>query len=79
MARKKVSTTVYLEAEQEENLKLLSRRTKVPMAAYIREGIDMMLAKYAHEFADQLTLAAIFEKEAEEHGAWCTCRSCESG
>lgn len=46
MARKKVSTTVYLDAEQDQRLKLLNERTKVPIAVYIREGIDLALAKY---------------------------------
>ena len=56
MARKKISTTVYITPEQNEQLKLLHVRTKVPIAVYIREGIDMVLAKHAHEMPGQLTL-----------------------
>src|SRR4051812_41251094 len=48
MARKKVSTTVYIEPEQAERLKVLHERTKVPVAVYIREGIELALAKYEH-------------------------------
>lgn len=48
MSRKKVSTTVYIEPEQAEQLKLLHERTKAPAAVFIREGIDMALAKYQH-------------------------------
>ena len=45
--RKKISTTVYITLEQNENLKLLSRKTRVPVAEYIREGIDLLLVKYS--------------------------------
>lgn len=43
--RKKVSTTVYMEADQLDSLKALSERTKVPMAEYIRQAIDLILDK----------------------------------
>ena len=56
MAGKKVATTVYLEPEQEHNLKLLSERTKVPIAVYIREGVDLVLQKYRDKLPGQLTL-----------------------
>jgi hypothetical protein len=58
MARKKVSTTIYITPEQADRLKLLHERTKVPIAVYIREGIDMVLDKYQHEMPGQLTLDA---------------------
>ena len=56
MARKKVSTTVYIEPEQAERLKVLHERTKVPVAVYIREGIELVLAKYEHLLPGQLML-----------------------
>lgn len=56
MARKKVSTTVYIEPEQAERLKLLHERTKVPVAVYIREGIELVLSKYDHLLPGQLPL-----------------------
>jgi hypothetical protein len=43
MARKKISTTVYITPEQNELLKALHDRTKVPVAEYIRQGIDLVL------------------------------------
>jgi predicted DNA-binding protein len=58
MARKKVSTTIYITPEQNEQLKLLHERTKVPIAVYIREGIDLVLEKYQSELPGQLSLDA---------------------
>lgn len=46
MGRKKVSTTVYITAEQDARLKALNQATKVPVAEYIRQGIDLVLARY---------------------------------
>jgi len=57
MSRKKVSTTIYITPEQGERLKLLHDRTKVPIAVYIREGIDMVLKHYEHVLPGQMTLA----------------------
>ena len=56
MARKKVSTTIYITPEQNEKLKLLHDRTKVPVAVYIREGIDLVLEQHAQELPGQLSL-----------------------
>ncbi len=56
MARKKISTTIYITPEQNERLKLLNQRTKVPIAVYIREGIDMVLEKHRDNLPGQLTL-----------------------
>lgn len=57
MARKKLSTTVYLTAEQDAALKELSAKTKVPAAEYIRQGIDLILAKHREELSDQTELS----------------------
>lgn len=57
MSRKKISTTVYINAEQNEKLHLLHNRTKVPVAVYIREGIDLVLKKYEHALPGQMSLA----------------------
>jgi len=59
MPRKKVSTTIYVEPEQLELLKVLNERTKVPMAEYIREGIDLVLQKHADKLPGQLPLDAV--------------------
>src|SRR5437868_10332411 len=56
MSRKKISTTIYVTPEQADKLKLLHDRTKVPVAVYIREGIDLVLRHYAHLLPGQLTL-----------------------
>ncbi len=62
MARKKISTTVYITAEQNERLKLLHERTKVPVAVYIREGIDLVLDRHKESLPGQMTLDASSEK-----------------
>ncbi|CAN5213477.1 hypothetical protein BH09MYX1_BH09MYX1_49930 [soil metagenome] len=56
MSRKKISTTIYVTPEQSDKLKLLHDRTKVPVAVYIREGIDLILRHYAHLLPGQLPL-----------------------
>jgi predicted DNA-binding protein len=58
MTRNKISTTIYITAEQDERLKELSRRTKVPVAVYIREGIDVVLKQYGDVLPGQLPLLA---------------------
>ncbi len=58
MARKKVSTTIYITPDQNDRLKLLHERTKVPVAVFIREGIDMVHDKHADQLPGQLTLDA---------------------
>jgi predicted DNA-binding protein len=56
MARKKISTTIYITEEQDEGLKELSKRTKVPVSVYIREGIDAVLNQYKDVLPGQLPL-----------------------
>lgn len=63
MARKKISTTIYITPEQNERLKLLHERTKVPVAVYIREGIDLVLEQHQAELPGQLPLAAASESK----------------
>ncbi len=62
MARKKISTTIYITPEQNDRLKLLNQRTKVPIAVYIREGIDLVLQKHQDELPGQLTLETAEKK-----------------
>lgn len=54
--RKKISTTVYITEEQNELLKKLNNKTKVPIAEFIRQGIDLILEKYGHQLPGQLSL-----------------------
>jgi predicted DNA-binding protein len=56
MARNKISTTVYITPEQNEQLKLLHQKTKVPVAEYIRQGIDLILEREKKHLPGQLTL-----------------------
>lgn len=55
MARNKISTTVYITPEQNEKLKLLSEKTRIPVASFIREGIDLVLERYKKNLPGQLT------------------------
>jgi predicted DNA-binding protein len=43
--RKKKAVTVYITPEQDQRLHRLHDRTKVPIAEYIRQGIDLILKK----------------------------------
>ena len=56
MDGKKVSTTVYITQEQNNLLKQLNQKTKVPIAEYIREGIDLVLERYRHNLPGQMML-----------------------
>ncbi len=62
MARKKISTTIYITPEQNDALKLLNERTKVPVAEYIRQGIDLVLEKYRAALPGQLSLDELMRK-----------------
>ncbi|HZW88727.1 MAG TPA: ribbon-helix-helix domain-containing protein [Myxococcaceae bacterium] len=55
MPRKKLSTTIYITPEQNAQLKLLNEKTKVPVAEYIRQGIDLVLEKYRAQLPGQAT------------------------
>lgn len=56
MERKKVSTTVYITYDQNTLLKLLNQKTKVPIAEYIREGIDLVLERHRNQLPGQMLL-----------------------
>ncbi len=56
MGTRKVVTTVYITAEQDEKLRLLSQATGVPKAEYIREGLDLVLERYKSRLPHQLSL-----------------------
>jgi len=58
MASKKVSTTVYLTEDQLSGLKELNRRTKVPIAEYIRMGIDHVLEIHQDKLPGQVSMFA---------------------
>lgn len=56
MARKKIATTIYITAEQDRQLKLLSQSMEIPMAELIRRGIDLILGEYHDRLPAQLGL-----------------------
>lgn len=62
VGRRKVATTVYIEADQDERLKALSLRTRVPVAEFIRQGVDLILDRHAALLPGQLSF---FEAPAE--------------
>jgi len=43
---KRVFTGVYFDRAQHDALRALSDKTRVPLAAYLREAVDMLLARY---------------------------------
>lgn len=53
---KKLATTVYITEEQQALLKELNRRTRVPVAEFIREGIDLVLERHRAQLPGQLDL-----------------------
>lgn len=56
MGRKKITTTIYITEDQNEKLKALHQKTKVPVAEYIRQGIDLILDKHNADIpGEQLT------------------------
>jgi hypothetical protein len=69
MSRKKISTTIYVTPEQSERLRLLHERTKVPVAVYIREGIDLVLRQYGHLLPGQLALDGASAASSRQVGA----------
>ena len=65
MSRKKLSTTVYITPQQNQRLKELHERTKVPVAEYIRQGIDLILAKHRAQLPGQSDLTFSTDDSAE--------------
>ena len=41
----KLLRSVYLDEEQVKSLMMLSKKTRVPQAVLVREGVDLMLKK----------------------------------
>lgn len=53
---KKLATTVYITEQQQALLKELNTRSKVPVAEFIRQGIDMVIHQYRELLPGQLDL-----------------------
>ncbi len=64
MVSRKISTTVYLTVDQVAALKELHQRTRVPIAEYIRLGIDMILQKHSEQLPGQVSLFEGFEQDS---------------
>lgn len=65
MSRKKITTTIYITSEQSERLKRLHHRTKVPIAEYIRQGIDMILERNSQALPGQLSFFESFNENSK--------------
>lgn len=63
---KKTATTVYITEEQQRLLKELNQRSKVPVAEFIRQGIDMILERYEDLLPGQMPLPLGTPKEPHE-------------
>ena len=62
---KKITTTVYITEEQNLKLKELNERTKVPVAEYIREGINLVLERHKNEIAGQMSFDDLVKVDKE--------------
>ncbi len=68
MTRRKVATTIYITADQDRQLKLLSQATGMPMAELIRQGIDYVLERYKDRLPTQLGLFSELGAESDPNG-----------
>jgi len=62
---KKVSTTIYITQEQQNLLKNLNERSRVPIAEYIRQGIDLILEQNRHRLPGQMDLSDLPQGEKQ--------------
>jgi len=65
MGRKKISTTIYITPEQSDLLKQLHDKTKVPVAEFIRQGIDMVLERERRNLPGQQQLSLDVADDAD--------------
>lgn len=49
LSEKKIMRSFFLDKKQLEELNRLSAATRVPMAVYIRDGLDLVLNKHERE------------------------------
>lgn len=54
--RRKILRTTYVEPETLEQLKKLSELTGIPVAKYVRDGIDLVLDAHQDKMPGQLEL-----------------------
>lgn len=65
--KRKITTTIYLTEEQQTLLKELSQRSKVPVAEYIRQGVDLILKKNARQLPGQLSFILDKKNKNPDH------------
>ena len=65
---KKITTTIYITEDQQRYLKELNKRSKVPVAEYIREGIDLVLKKYEDLLPGQMELGKLPTGQTKQKG-----------
>ena len=53
---KKIATTVYITEQQQALLRELNIRSRVPVAEFIRQGIDLVIQRYQDVLPGQLDL-----------------------
>lgn len=53
---KKLATTIYITEQQQALLRELNHRSKVPVAEYIRQGIDLVIHRYRDQLPGQMDL-----------------------
>lgn len=63
---KKISTTIYITEEQDKALKELRDETKVPVAEYIRQGIDLVLAEHGRLIPGQLSFEDVLKQNKKK-------------
>lgn len=85
VARRKVSTTIYLRADQADALRLRSERTQVPQAVLVRDAVDLLLGTSARRPARGGVARgpmALAGRESDAlpppapHHALCSCEEC---
>jgi hypothetical protein len=55
-------TTTYFRRSQWEKLRLLSKATRVPMAHYIRQAVDLVLHKYGGNMTQDRNLVDVIDQ-----------------
>ena len=63
MSKKKIATTIYITEKQQDQLKELNDRLKVPVSELIRQGIDLIVKKYDENLSGQISLFEEQEKK----------------
>ncbi len=63
---KKLATTIYITEQQQALLRELNQRSKVPIAEYIRQGIDLVIYRYRDQLPGQMDLPLGHNHEPNE-------------